>query len=353
MFEHFERDARLVMRASVVRGILLDRCFQRLTVTYQELGEMMRTLPGGGELAQALAIITADDAQMNRPLSVAIVVNSRTGTPGQGFFNQCRQLGLLKGSPPAENQRPKVSKAVLRDAFEVEPEEEAQYSGNLKKVLDQPYLYGYRDARYQGPLSDLERDFWLQQISSLGVTVERYWDLDVQAQLGSASPLEAELPPNLWNDEMGPYLKLPPTAGPKLSDPTFRINRQLANPPTGHSHVPATNSREVLAKSKRVRIPAYMLRVGDTVVLENKREVVVRDVRIDPLRAALMRSATEEERYVHWWTDGSTQYREQLMDGLRILTPPNILERVEEARNKLNVLYGIQQAAAAPSSSEL
>lgn len=100
MFEHIEKDVGRAMFASMVRGIILYHTNHlKLLVTYGEIATALKTLPGGGQMSQALALITENDARNKRPLSTAIVVNSQTKRPGKGFFDQCQALGVKFTSP--------------------------------------------------------------------------------------------------------------------------------------------------------------------------------------------------------------------------------------------------------------
>jgi len=86
------------MYASMVRGIVLYHAHHlKLLTTYGAIASATKVLPRGGQLAQAIALITEDDHKAKRPLSTAVVVNSKTGRPGSGFFIQCRQLGFEIG----------------------------------------------------------------------------------------------------------------------------------------------------------------------------------------------------------------------------------------------------------------
>ncbi len=321
MFEHFERDARLVMRACVVRGILLDRVFNHQTITYQELGEILKTIPGGGELAQALSIITTDEAAHRQPLSVAIVVNSRTGVPGQGFFDQCRELGLLGPKRPLELPRDEA-----QEPAEIELIQDTKSLAEKRRTL-----FGYvtlqGDARYQEPLTDEEKEFWLQHVQSLGVGVALYWDREIAAQLGAASAIVQELPPNLWDTEGSVFPKrIDVTNGPPLEAPTFRINRKVEPPPTNQPKQPLRCPREIVAASKWVRIPAHLLRKGDTVMV--KKDEPTKGVKwagLDPPSAA----QGGYEQFVHWISTDGERYRESQMGSLKILTPPDILQRLD------------------------
>ncbi len=94
MFDHVIKDVQLTMFASMVRGIVLHYANHlKLLVTYGSLARSLETLPKGGQLAQALALITEDDHRAKRPLSTAVVVSNDREIPGSGFFTQCRSLG--------------------------------------------------------------------------------------------------------------------------------------------------------------------------------------------------------------------------------------------------------------------
>lgn len=317
MFEHFERDARLIMRACVVRGILLDRIFNHQTITYQEMAGIVKTIPGGGELSQALSMITADDAAKRQPLSVAAVVNSRTGTPGQGFFNQCRKLGLLAEKKPT----------VLAS----EPQGEVEFDHLVGQALD------LRTNRHPEPLpeplSEEERIFWLQQVQDLDLDVSVYWDHEVQQQLGHGSEPEGELPPNLWDNGLDAHDPIPTTAGPPLEAPAFRINGKAAPPPTFRPLQPRRNPRDVLTDSKQIYIPALLLRKGDTVLFNNDTKVV-QWVGLDPPSAA----QGVPKGFVHWISTCGQRYRENPMGNIKVLTPPNILQRLDPREPGLPII---------------
>lgn len=94
MFDHVTKDVQLAMYASMVRGVVLHYANHlKLLVTYGALARTLETIPGGGQLAQALSLITEDDHRAKRPLSTAVVVNNNREFPGSGFFTQCRSLG--------------------------------------------------------------------------------------------------------------------------------------------------------------------------------------------------------------------------------------------------------------------
>lgn len=95
MFEGVIKDVHGAMYASMVRGIILYHAHHlRLLTTYGAIASATKTLPRGGQLAQALALITEDDFKAKRPLSTAVVVSTDRKIPGTGFFQQCRELGL-------------------------------------------------------------------------------------------------------------------------------------------------------------------------------------------------------------------------------------------------------------------
>lgn len=94
MFTNVVKDVGHAMYASMVRGIILYHAYHlRLLVTYGEIARSLNSLPNGGQLGQALRLITEDDFKNKRPLSTAVVVNSQDNTPGEGFFTQCLELG--------------------------------------------------------------------------------------------------------------------------------------------------------------------------------------------------------------------------------------------------------------------
>lgn len=103
MFETIAKDMALAMYASLVRGIILYHAFHlKLLTTYGAIANCTKVLPRGGQLAQAIALITEDDHKRKQPLTTAVVVNSKTGIPGSGFFEQCRQLGYNVGETEEE-----------------------------------------------------------------------------------------------------------------------------------------------------------------------------------------------------------------------------------------------------------
>lgn len=94
MFTNVVKDVGIAMYASMVRGIVLHYAYHlRLLVTYGEVTRSLNCLPNGGQLGQALRLITEDDHRNGRPLSTAVVVNSKEKIPGEGFFTQCLELG--------------------------------------------------------------------------------------------------------------------------------------------------------------------------------------------------------------------------------------------------------------------
>jgi|SRR6478609_731926 len=314
MFEHFERDARLVMRACCVRGILLDRIFSRKTITYQELAQILKTLPGGGELAQSLSLITADDAAQKRPLSVAVVVNSRTGVPGKGFFDQCRELGLLK----------KTDK-VLKDPY---PHDFKQFPAYRQLSLDKDFAEVLGEINTMGLADEDEKEFWLQQATDLGVSVDQYWDHEIQADLGHPSGISLEIPPHMWNEGVDPV-------GGHLATPKFKINGQLTDPPSTKATAQPDRIRAVLLRSKTCRIPAYLLQVGDVVVVNRNSHVqhlTVQSIWIDPVMLSATTPIEQRDtydRFVRWTDTSEERYREPLHGSLLIQTPANILERLD------------------------
>mgnify|MGYP001563254328 CR=1 FL=1 len=142
MFDHITKDVQLAMFASMVRGIVLYHAQHlRLLVTYGAIADAVKTLPRGGQLAQALALITEDDHKAKRPLSTAAVVNAEFGIPGLGFFEQCRSLGFHIGrTPDAEytfwkNQldRMHVAPFTLEGVVQARPSDETR---NLAEIVD-------------------------------------------------------------------------------------------------------------------------------------------------------------------------------------------------------------------------
>lgn len=98
LFDSVAKDVELAMYAATVRGIILYHAHHlKVLTTYGALADTTKVLPRGGQLAQAISVITEDDHRHKRPLSTAIVVNSTTKVPGSGFFEQCRQLGYQVG----------------------------------------------------------------------------------------------------------------------------------------------------------------------------------------------------------------------------------------------------------------
>jgi len=302
MFEHFERDARQVMRACAVRGILLDRIYNhRSTITYKELANALNTLPGGGELSQSLTLITADDAAKKLPLSVAIVVNSMSGVPGEGFFNQCRELGLLPNPDPFS---PSEVQALIERA------------GDRQKVSS-------------GPLRADERDFWINQISALKVDASIFWDKEIQREMGDPSMNGLpRLPEDLWET------KLPEGAPFKL-----KCNLMIGGQPAEHFKPFKPNIPKILLDSATVVIPAYFLRHGDVVdvVLPGGRKTKeVVDI-IEKSARQMHRSAsggqsTSLPEEVRWHDTHGNIYVEPYFGPIHIDTPKDILERINYFR---------------------
>jgi hypothetical protein len=94
-FDHLSKDVEHGLYAATIRGILLYHmhCTQRL-ISYGDLAIATQNMPNGGQLAHALERIAEDDYQAKRPISTAIVVSTKEGLPGHGFFKQCRSLGF-------------------------------------------------------------------------------------------------------------------------------------------------------------------------------------------------------------------------------------------------------------------
>jgi hypothetical protein len=93
-FEHLSKNVESGLYAATIKGILLYHLnVTKRVVTYGNLAVATQSLPKGGQLAQALEKIAEDDHLNKRTISTAVVVNEKTGMPGAGFFNQCRQLG--------------------------------------------------------------------------------------------------------------------------------------------------------------------------------------------------------------------------------------------------------------------
>lgn len=103
----------------------------RLLVSYGDIASALGTVPRGGQLAQALAVITENDHKANRPLSTAVVVGKHTGKPGAGFFTQARQLGYNVGGSEKDEEdfwsrqldRLGVFPATLEDKYVVEDDQ--------------------------------------------------------------------------------------------------------------------------------------------------------------------------------------------------------------------------------------
>lgn len=88
------KDVEAAIYASMVRGIVLYHAFHlKLLVTYGAITSALKVAPNGGQINNALGLITEDDYKNKRPLTTAIVVNSQLGRPGKGFFEQLRRLG--------------------------------------------------------------------------------------------------------------------------------------------------------------------------------------------------------------------------------------------------------------------
>jgi hypothetical protein len=104
MFEHITQDVQAALYAASVRGVVLHYANHlHLLTTYGAIADTLKVTPQGGQLAQALALITEEDVKAKQTPTTSVVVNSKTGIPGKGYFDQCRRLGVLPESHNTES----------------------------------------------------------------------------------------------------------------------------------------------------------------------------------------------------------------------------------------------------------
>jgi hypothetical protein len=171
MFEEIIKDVKLSMYASMVRGIVVHYAFTlKRLVTYGDIAKSLRTLPGGGQLSQALALITEEDHRNKAPLTVSVVVNGDTKIPGEGFFVQCSELGYLTTTPAEmyppgtwptdfDSMSPEAVKQWLdRNAWANFWMKQLNLLGVKRKVLDtrKSQVWGKRIVAYEVDKEDLQ-----------------------------------------------------------------------------------------------------------------------------------------------------------------------------------------------------
>lgn len=140
MFTNVVKDVGLAMYASMVRGIVLFHAYHlKLCTTYGDVGRSLNVIPSGGQLAQALALITADDHRNGWPLSAAVVINNHERMPGAGFFSQARELGyeFENESEFWQLQLSKMGTAplLLSELDELKPRVEPMKVGDHGKIV--------------------------------------------------------------------------------------------------------------------------------------------------------------------------------------------------------------------------
>ena len=101
IFKQME-DALLVAE---VRGYIKAYIQTGDLVSYKTLASAMGVFSGGAVLSRTLGEIMAIDAREGQPLKSAIVVSSRNGIPGEGFFKKAYELGLIDAATLADEAK--------------------------------------------------------------------------------------------------------------------------------------------------------------------------------------------------------------------------------------------------------
>jgi hypothetical protein len=91
----------------LVHASLVWAARRRATFKYGDVGQLMG-LSGGPEamreVIQIISEIAQAEHQAGRPLLSAVVVTTKTGRPGKGFFEQAVELGKLPAQTGTEER---------------------------------------------------------------------------------------------------------------------------------------------------------------------------------------------------------------------------------------------------------
>lgn len=81
------------IRRQSVRAILKYGITTKTYVNYVPLAKALGLFSGSGVLSSILGEIMEEDHAQGGPLTCSVVIGSRSGLPGKGFFEKARQLG--------------------------------------------------------------------------------------------------------------------------------------------------------------------------------------------------------------------------------------------------------------------
>lgn len=84
----FENDGqfRRFEKATILSGAVYLAGLLRRPINYTELGYILDTFPGSGEMNRALSDQVESDVKYELPLFSSLVVSNQTMMPGPGFF---------------------------------------------------------------------------------------------------------------------------------------------------------------------------------------------------------------------------------------------------------------------------
>lgn len=96
-------DGSVEQQLDRLSGILESARRERTTLTYLQAADAMALEPPHRihKITRLLELLLNRDARAGRPLLAALVVSRvRGGSPGPGFFDRARRLGLFDGTEP-------------------------------------------------------------------------------------------------------------------------------------------------------------------------------------------------------------------------------------------------------------
>jgi putative restriction endonuclease len=121
MVKFFSDDRRRESRAVQIWQILIGKAHNRQTITYGELADLLG-YQGAGVMAQLLAPIMCYCIQNDLPPLTILVVNSVTGSPGEGL--------ILRGDENSERE-----KVFTYDWYNIYPPSDDDYYEVVRKGI--------------------------------------------------------------------------------------------------------------------------------------------------------------------------------------------------------------------------
>lgn len=290
-FDRASEELDAILYASTVRGIVMYHALHLKTlVSYGDIASVTKTMPKGGQLAQALARIAEDDHAAGRLPSTAVVISEQDKIPGTGFFKQCRELGM---------------------AFEDTPGGRLAFWRNLLNRMDiKPDL---------SPLFDILGEQYngeeIATLASMWHTLPDDWVPSETIVAKAVIPTDEDLEANKDTKVIDPYKTIYNTTltGDNVDEVISRAQRrsatqaQLTQSDLTHAQ---RRAQELLAQKGYIFVPPQSLKEGDVILLSEggKGARTERELKVDSVRIIFTADGGESRAKEVLWTADGREY---------------------------------------------